>query len=261
MMKFGMPTFMEFSSVEEHLVFCKDNGFGSYELAFYYPWTQSNRLDLNELEKLKSKYNIDFSIHLPTIDPFAFSLEIKKAAYDTVYYMFDVADSCGAKILNMHLNDGEISSICGTKFYVYEHYKREYLDNAKRFRDTISPLLEKSGCILCTENTHGFKPFQKEALEILLQNRNFGLTYDIGHNFKAGRIDEEFILSHADSVRHFHIHDASESSCHISLGQGLLNITHYLNLASDLNASTLIEVKSPECLMQSAQYLKDKGYM
>ena len=261
MMKLGIPTFMDFSSVEEHLVFCRDNGFQFYELAFYYPWTQSDRMDLKELAKLKLKYGTDFSVHLADLDPFAFSPETKKAAYDTVYYMLDVADSCGAKILNMHLNDGGYSSICGTKFYIYEHYKEEYLDNVKKFRDTISPLLEKSGRILCVENTHGFKPFQKDALEFLLQSKNFGLTYDIGHNYKAGGDDEKFILSHADSVRHFHIHDVTPSACHIGLGQGILDIPHYLNLASDLNASALIEVKSPECLMQSAQYLKSKGYM
>lgn len=260
-MLLGIPTFMDFSSVEEHLTFCRDNGYGLFELAFYYPWTQSDQLDLNKLAKLKEKYQTTFSLHLGDIDPFSFSPEIRKAGYDTVLYMLDVASACDAKVLNMHLVTGGYSSICGKKYYIYERYKDVYFDNIKRFTDTFSGEFEKRGCVFCIENTKGFKDFQKDAIELMLEDKNFGLTFDIGHSYKAGGDDEKFILSHIGALRHFHIHDVNPNSNHIALGQGILDIEHYLNLARSLNASTLIEVKSPECLMESSEYLIKHGYL
>lgn len=260
-MKLGIPTFMEYSSVEEHLLFCRDNGFDFFELAFYYPWAQSDSLDLKHLSNLKKEFGTDFSLHLGDIDPFSFSPEIRKAGYDTVYYMLDVASACGAKVLNMHLVPGGYSSIRGTKYYIYEHHKDAYFDNIQRFIETFSPEFEKHGCVFCIENTKGYRNFQKEALELMLKNENFGLTFDIGHAYKAGGEDEKFILSHLDSVRHFHIHDVTQSSNHIALGDGILDIKKYLDLARNSDASALIEVKSPECLIQSSAYLKAQGYI
>lgn len=260
-MKLGMPTFIDFNTVEDHLLFGRDNGFEFFELAFYYPWTQSDSLDLNKLSKFKEQYKTDFTLHLGDIDPFSFSPEIRKAGYDTVYYMLNVVSACGAKILNMHLNPGGYSSIRGAKYYIYDHFKDVYFENVKKFMETFSCELEKRGCIFCIENTKGFQGFQKESIEILLQDKNFGLTFDIGHSYKSGSSDEDFILSHLPSVKHFHIHDVTSEANHIALGQGLLDIDRYLNLASDLEASALIEVKSPDCLIQSAKYLRAKGYL
>lgn len=259
-MKLGIPTFMEYNSVEDHLFFCKEKGFDFFELAFYYPWTQSDTLNLRNLEKLKDKYQIGFTLHLGDVDPFSFSPEIKKAGYDTVYYMLDVASASGAKVLNMHLIPGGYSSIRGTKYYIYEHHKDVYFDNIKRFIETFSPELEKRGCSFCIENTKGYQNFQKEAIQLMLQDKNFGLTFDIGHSYKAGGEDEKFILFHQNKIKHFHIHDVTPTSNHIALGQGILDINKYLNLAKGLDASTLIEVKSPECLIQSSEYLKGQGY-
>lgn len=260
-MKLGIPTFMEYSSVEEHLLFCRDKGFDFFELSFYYPWTQSDSLDLKKLSKLKEKFGTEFTLHLADIDPFSFSPEIRKAGYDTVRYMLDVASACGSNVLNMHLNPGGYSSIRGTKFYIFEHHKDVYFDNIQRFIETFSPEFEKCGCVFCIENTKGFLDFQKQAIEIMLNDKNFGLTFDIGHAYKAGGEDEKFILSHLNSVRHFHIHDVTQSSNHIALGEGILDINKYLDLARAQGASALIEVKSSDCLVKSTEYLKAQGFM
>ncbi len=260
-MKLGIPTFMDYNSVEEHLQFCIEYGFDFFELAFYYPWTQSDALNLEKLAKLKDRYKVDFSLHLGDIDPFSFSPEIRSAGYDSVRYVLDVADSCNAKILNMHLNPGGYATVKGTKYYIYEHYKDVYFDNVKRFIDSFSSEFEKCGCMLCIENTKGYKDFQKDAVEVMLKNKNFGLTFDIGHSYKSGGEDETFILEHKSSLKHFHIHDVTLDANHIALGQGLLDLDRYLSLARELDASALIEVKSPDCFIKSSEYLKNKGYM
>lgn len=260
-MTYGIPTFMEFNSVREHLEFCKENGFGLFELALYYPWNQSDKLDLKDLARQKENCKIDFSIHIGDIDPFSFSPEIRRAAYENIAFVFGIAQASEARILNMHLVPGTYSSIRGKKVYAYDCFSEQYFDNVKRFIDYVSPLLEKTKCAFCIENTNGFKSFQKKAIEMLLENENFGLTFDIGHSYKAGGDDEKFILSHMNSLKHFHIHDVTQTANHISLGQGVLDIPRYLDMAERINACALIEVKSPSCLVESAEYLKDKGYM
>ena len=58
--------------------------------------------------------------------------------------------------------------------------------------------------MICLENTKGYYEYHKKTIDTLLESKCFGLTFDIGHNYKAGGTDETIILSHEDRLRHFH---------------------------------------------------------
>ena len=122
--------------------------------------------------------------------------------------------------VTMHLLPGTYSSVNGEKIYLYEHCKDRYLELVLTFRRFVDDRLQGQNTVLCIENTCGFLPFQQEGIELMLQSEHLGLTFDIGHNYKAGGGDEAFIVAHDNKLRHFHIHDCSIKSNHLAFGAG-----------------------------------------
>jgi sugar phosphate isomerase/epimerase len=106
---------------------------------------------------------------------------------------------------------------------------------------------------ICVENTNGYLPFQRKALEILLESPIFGLTFDIGHNRCAADADEAWILEHSNRLHHMHLHDVRGQQDHLPFGNGDLDLKPYLDLAQDRTA--VIEVKTMDGLRKSVAWL------
>ena len=119
-MKFGMPSLIEYRSVEEHARFCADNGLDFYELNLAFPWFQSNKIDAAELVRIKERYGIDYTVHFhDEINPFDFAPELRAGALNNVSYVLDLAGFLGAKRINMHLMNGTYSAINEAKIFVF----------------------------------------------------------------------------------------------------------------------------------------------
>ena len=65
-----------------------------------------------------------------------------------------------------------------------------------------------------------------------------------------------FILSHADRLRHFHIHDVTKTSNHVALGKGVLDVDRYLEMVRKYNCPAVIEVKEQNALVESLEYVR-----
>ena len=127
------------------------------------------------------------------------------------------------------------------------------------FRDLCTQAVGDADIRICVENTTGYKPFQLEALSVLLESPVFGLTLDIGHNCCAGFADEQWIFGRADRLRHFHIHDVlNGTKDHLPLGSGDLDMGKYFSRAEALGATAVLEVKTVQGLRQSVAWLKEK---
>lgn len=111
-MKYGMPTLIEFRTVEEHARFCGENGLDFYELNLAFPWFQSDKLVVGELKRIAEKYGIGYTIHLhDEVNPLAFAPEMREGGMRNVSYALDLARAVGAKRLNIHLQNGMYSSV------------------------------------------------------------------------------------------------------------------------------------------------------
>ena len=103
----------------------------------------------------------------------------------------------------------------------------------------------------------------KKAIEYLLENAKFGLTWDIGHSKAIREIDLPFIMGYSKSIRHFHIHDATTKSefkkgeNHLALGDGEIDIIERIALADKTNSRCVLETKTTEALKKSVEYLKN----
>ena len=255
-MIYGIPTLMELSDAGDLAHFCAEQGFAFMEMNMTFPWFQQGTLSARRLRELKKETGIGLTIHLhDQFNPFEFSPEMRQAHLENYRFAAEIARELDIPLMTMHLLPGTYSSISGEKKYLYAHLRHLYLDHVRAFRHFADTLLEGTDVLTCIENTTGFLPFQQEAVDLLLESEHFGLTFDIGHNYKAGGGDEHFILAHAEKLRHFHIHDCSLRSNHLAFGAGGLDLVRYLNMARSADCPVVAEVKESSALIQSKAYL------
>ena len=91
---------------------------------------------------------------------------------------------------------------------------------------------------------------------MLLEDPCFALTYDIGHDFCAGNGNKEFIIKRSDKLKHIHLHDATETRGHLTLGTGKIDITKELALVEKYSCRCVLETKTADALKQSVDYLR-----
>ncbi len=257
-MNYGIPTLMEFPDIDLLAAFCAEHGFGFMEMNMTFPWFQMDAVSADRLLSLKRKYGIGLTIHLhDQVNPFEFSPEMRRGHLENVDFALKLARALDISRLTMHLQPGTYSSMNGKKVYLYEHCRDRYLELVLAFRQFVEDRLQGMDAAVCIENTCGFLPFQQEGIDLMLRSEHFGLTFDIGHNYKAGGGDEAFILARAQKLKHFHIHDCSLRANHLAFGAGGLDLPRYLKMASSCGCSVVAEVKESSALIQSKAYLQN----
>ncbi len=225
-MDFGMPTLIENQDLEENIALCLELGLQFIELNMNLPLFQTQQLE--ETKKLRS---------------------------------LAAAKEIGVPLLNMHMHQGVYFTLPDRRVYLFDTYRKEYMENFARFRELCERVAKDSGIKVCIENTDGFHDFEKETIDYLLQSEMFGLTWDIGHSHGCGNVDESFLMGRKDRLQHFHIHDGKGSKNHLTLGTGEIDLAQRLRLAKTNGCRCVVETKTVEALRQSVAWLKENGYL
>lgn len=160
-------------------------------------------------------------------------------------------------IINMHMHHGIYITLPDKKVQMYDRDIGVYMDYFKVFREFCEKWIGDADIKIAVENTDGFRNYEKEAIEYLLDSPHFALTWDIGHSKAVKEADVPFILDHEDSLKHFHIHDGKENppKNHLALGDGDLDIMKRLETAEKCNAGCVLETKTIEALRRSVQWI------
>ena len=250
----GMPSLIELQTIPDHVALCKELGLDFLELNTNFPNQQLHLLDVALLKAQADKAGIFYTIHLnDELYVADFNPHVSRGYREAVLEAIDFAQQIGAPILNMHLSVGAKYTMPDRKVFFYEAYADAYLAKITAFRDACTQRIGDLPIRICIENTTGYMPFQRKAVEILLESPVFGLTYDIGHNRCADNADEEFILAQQDRLLHLHLHDVKGSQDHLPFGEGELQLDKYIALAH--NRTAVIEVKTVEGLRSSVAKL------
>ncbi len=258
MIQFGMPSMIETPTAQDCAELCQTLELDFVELNLNFPQFLLHKLGTQTLSRLRRQYGIGYTIHLDDEMSIAdFNPKVAEAYRQTVTEAVALAKVIGAGKLNMHMSRGAKYTLPDRVIYFFEAYRQEYLANIRLFRQVCEAAVGDSGILLCVENTNGFLPFQREAVDLLLESPVFGLTFDIGHNYCAGNEDEVWILQRKDRLHHFHIHDALDGKKdHRELGTGELDILRYLRIAEEVDASVVVETKTATALRQSVNWLR-----
>ena len=260
MVEMGMPTLIEAESLETCAALCRELGLQFIEVNMNLPQFQPDRLDAGYFNAIAEQYGIYYTIHLDeNLDACDFNPYVAAAWRRTACETIEAAKKLQIPILNMHLSAGVYFTLPERKAYLYEENRTRYFDSILRFRDECTEAIGGAEMRICIENCSGYRPFQLEAIDLLLQSPCFGLTFDIGHNHGCGGVDERVILDRADHLHHMHVHDALGKKNHLALGTGEIDIRKYLNLAQKQHCRAVLENKTIAGLKQSVEWIRANG--
>lgn len=257
-MQFGMPTLIGLSGAEENAALCRALGLAFVELNMNLPRFQIDVLEreLEAYRRLAAQTGVFFTLHLDENLDFAdFNPLVRQAWLQTAVRAIRIAKALEMPAVNLHMPRGVHFTLPEKKVYLFEAYADRFNAAVRAFRDKCAEAVGDAPVKICVENTNGYQPFQRAAVETLLEAPCFALTWDIGHSHAANDADEPFLLAHKDRLAHFHIHDALGKRCHLPLGTGEIDLAARLSLAETQGCRCVIETKTAEALKESVRYL------
>lgn len=271
---FGMPTLIELNSLKENIELCKKLKLNFIELNMNIPLfsvlgiEDENNFELKkiieELNFYQKEFGIYFTIHLDENFNFADSnIYIKNAYLKTLKAVIKNSKKINCPIINMHLNKGIYFTLPTEKVFLFEKYKEEFNNSLEEFIKFCNCENSDSNIFISIENTDGWTDFEKKSIKKILMNKNFSLTFDIGHSQAIGNIDQDFILKNKSKLKHFHIHDGTLPNAatkqfgknHLQLGTGNINLKEKIYLAKETNSRCVIETKTVESLVESVKWI------
>ena len=276
MLQFGMPTLIENRTLQENAALCSCLGLKFIELNMNYPEYQINCLEQTDVFlETAGRAGIYYTIHLDeNLDIADFNPLVSKAYLETVRRTIEAAkrllplknqfgDPAQPLVLNMHMNHGIHITIPERKVQMYERDFDIYMRSFTEFRSLCEGWIDNGDIRISIENTDGFRNYEKNAVDFLLESPVFSLTWDIGHSKAIHEKDVPFILKHQDHLVHFHIHDGTEAPPrnHLSLGDGEIDLEDRLKLAESLNARCVLETKTAEALSRSVIWLQERSLL
>lgn len=260
-MDFGMPTLIENNTLEENVFLCRELGLQFIELNMNFPLYQIQQLENTDyLLQLAEENGIYYTIHLSEdMNVCDFNPDVAGAFRRTAVRALEAAKKIKAPLLNMHMNHGIYVTLPDKKVWIFEKYRKQYEAAVREFRELLDQAAAGTDIKMCIENTDGYQDFEKEAIEFYLQSEHFALTWDIGHSHVCGNIDEEFLMTNRDRLRHFHIHDALGDKNHQTLGSGEIDLRQRIGIAQACGCRCVVETKTIEALKRSVAWLKEEG--
>lgn len=269
-MNYGMPTLIENKTLDENIELCGKLGLSFIELNMNFPEYQIDKLEnVEQFIKKAEEAGIYYTIHLDeNLNIADFNPLVRNAYLETVRRTIEVAkhfvrlkNQYGNQeqplTINMHMHHGIYVTLPDKKVQMYERDFPTYMAAFAQFAGLCKQWIGQSDIKIAIENTSGFQEYEKKAIEYMLHEDCFVLTWDIGHSKATKEEDVPFLLQHKSRIKHFHIHDGREvpPKNHLALGDGEINLIERLKLAEECNARCVIETKTIESLKRSVEWI------
>jgi sugar phosphate isomerase/epimerase len=254
----GMPTLIECRTIEQNVALCKEHGLQFIELNMNLPPYQLEHIDPAYYRNLMTDHGIFFTLHLPEeLNIADANWRVREAWMQTVMDAIALAKALQMPILNMHMSTGAYFTMPAQRIYLFESYKEAYLKHIATFRERVADAIGKADICLAIENTGVYGlGFMTAAVEELLAQPCFGLTWDVGHDVVSGNQDAAFVTQHQHRLRHFHLHDVKNGKDHLPLGTGMVDLAQRLEMAKRQQCTCVLETKTIEGLRQSVAWMK-----
>lgn len=259
-MKIGMPTLIEFNTIEENIELCKELNLNFIELNMNFPYNMINNINPIYLQNLSLKSNIEFTMHMPDdADIASFYDYVGQGYLDLFTDTIKWAKEANIKLLNMHIVKGAYMTLPDRKIFINEKYSDKYVAKFLDSIKVISDIASKYNIAICIENIGNFGlNYVQKILDKALSYSNIFLTWDVGHDYVSNYSDKEVLFKYKDKIKHMHLHDAIQNKDHLILNEGNLNIEECIDFACKQNLTMLVEVKSKDALIKSVQNINKK---
>ena len=248
-MKYGMPTLLEFNSIEENLNFAKQNNLDFIELNMNLPYC------FNLKEKELNKYNYLFTMHISEeLNIAELNEELRKLYLKEIIRQINIGISNNIKKYTIHLNSGIYFTLPKGKTFLNGKYLDLYKEQVIKSCNELNEIAKVNNINLNFENTK-IETFTKEAINIIKDYSNLGFTLDIGHNEKNNNLAYPLFLE-TNKINHIHMHDYDLAKDHLPLGSGNIDFNKYNNVLN--NNYIVIEIKETKELIESINYIKNR---
>lgn len=159
----------------------------------------------------------------------------------------------------MHLNQGIYFTLPDRKVWIYEEHEQLFRNNLHTSCLELYEFASSRGVTLCMENTCNFHiPFVKAALMELSSLDGFHLTWDVGHDAKAGFMEEPIFHMYPSKIKHMHLHDYNQISDHQIIYTGCVPIQSRLDFAKQNGIGVVVEVKTADALQISMSNIRER---
>ena len=258
-MKFGMPTLLEYSSLDDCVAAAGKFGLDFVEVNLSFPGYTAEDLRAHDLNELAKKHGVFYTFHADEgLNPFDFTPSVSECYFEIMRKTIRLAIDVGAPIVNMHLQKGVYVTLPSGVVLLTDAYYSDYIKRVEAFIKLCEEEIGDAPLRIAIENvdSNPFTKSQLSALELFMKSPVFCLTLDTGHEFCLDFADSPVFEKYPDKLLHMHLHDARGKSAHLPLGGGEVDIEKKLGL---INVKTcLIEVKTVHGLELSLESLNKR---
>lgn len=256
MIKYGMPTLIEYQTIEENVLLCQELQLDFIELNMSMPYCLEEINNITHLKKLKESYKINFTMHFPEeLDFGSIYPEIQQANLALFKRYLDYCTKVGISKINIHLYPGTKVTLPNKTVWVYETEFNNYLLRLQKALNNLVKMAYPYRIQVCVENSVA-PLFYRNIFMKLKQIPNLLFTYDVGHDAITNYMMEAVYQSMNEKVVHMHLHDYDKVTDHQILFKGIINLYEKLDFAKRNNMTVVIEVKTVEALRRSVYNLK-----
>jgi len=253
-MKLGMPQLYEFDTIEENLILAKELDLDFVELNLNFGYCRSE-MEAKTIAELLKKYNMEATLHFYDEADLG-SYDEVVAAYLTLLDRYAKLGKGYIKQINMHMIPGPVVTISGVKNYIYEKEYDVYINRLITNFKKAEKICNDNGINMVIENTDNIPAYMKGVYKDLYNN-GFRFCYDIGHDSLSYDIVYEVNSELNLPFDEFHIHDGTRKKCHLTLGEGEIDIKKFKELAIKNNAYVVLEVKQKGDLLASVPFFNN----
>ncbi|MCR5350335.1 MAG: sugar phosphate isomerase/epimerase [Acholeplasmatales bacterium] len=253
-MKIGMPQLYEYDCIEDNLKLAKELGLDFIELNLNFGYCRAE-MEAKTVADLLKKYDLEATLHFYDEADFGIYDEVV-AAYTELLKRYASLGEGYIKQMNMHLIPGPVVTISGVKNYIYEKEYDVYIKRLIKNFKVAEKICNEHGINMVIENTDNIPAFTKRVYHDLYKE-GFKFCYDIGHDHLSYDIVWDVLKEIDLPFNEFHVHDAKDrKKCHLALGDGILDVKKFKDLAERNNAYVVLEVKQSSDLVVSAPKFK-----
>ncbi|WP_157209583.1 sugar phosphate isomerase/epimerase family protein [Methanotorris igneus] len=200
-------------------------------------------MDIMEKFEDLETYNLKYTIHSPITD-INLSSHREKVRTMSIEIIEDVLKTSlkvDARLIVVHPG-----------YSIFKHDYERNLNSLINSLKDLNKLKEEYGIDITIENMPSYDMFMfRHPDEYIINNLDeVKITFDIGHSFLNGNIDEFLKI---DSIIHTHIHDNNgEFDEHLPIGMGKINFDNFKDSLKNIKGIKMIELQH-----KSFEYIDD----
>jgi|SRR5690554_2255361 len=259
--KYGMPTLIEYNSIEDNILLCKNLSLDFIEINMTMPYCYLENNSISKLNKLKDKYNIEYVMYFPQEIDFGTNYpEIQKANLSLFKRYLEFGTKIGIEKINIHLSSGPNISLPNQTIWIYEQENKQYIMRLKNEVEKLVKTAYPYQIQVCVENPISSR-FTKLVFFQLKDIEGLSFTYNVGSDAQGNFLLEPFFQQYSDKVKLMHLHDYDKENTNQVLFRGIINLYEKIEYAKKNDLSVVIKVKTVESLKRSVYNLKMRHLM